>query len=211
MEENQRNKGLLGGIMLAAVAASLCCIIPLLFASAGLTAILVAEKFALIRPYMLAVTGLLLLAGFSFAYRPVKAACEPGSVCSAPKSRRRARLGLWLATAFAGLFALSPYWSAALIRGTAQKPNPVTLQAAGVALEKTTLRISGMVCEVCAATIEKDLRAQAGVRSAQVKFSESAAKVEFDPSRISLPQIRSIIEKAGYKVVDNGSIGESKG
>ncbi|MBI1954959.1 MAG: heavy metal transporter, partial [Acidobacteria bacterium] len=58
MEENTKNKGLLGGIMLAAVAASLCCIIPLLFASAGLTAILVAEKFALIRPYMLAVTGL---------------------------------------------------------------------------------------------------------------------------------------------------------
>ena len=49
MKEELKNKGLLGGIVLAAVSASLCCTIPLLFAGAGVTAIVVAEKFAAVR------------------------------------------------------------------------------------------------------------------------------------------------------------------
>ncbi len=211
MKDSAQNKSLLGGVMLAAVMASLCCVIPLLFAGAGVTAILVAEKFAIIRPYLLALTGLLLLAGFYYAYRPIKVACEPGSACATPASRRRARLGIWLATAFAGLFVLSPYWSAALIRSTAQKPNSPALQTAGVPVEKTKLHISNMVCEVCAAVIESDLREQAGVRSARVNFSEAAAEVEYDPSQISLPQIRRVIEKAGDHVEDSISASGKEG
>ena len=194
-------KKVVQGSMLAAVVASLCCIIPLLFAGAGAAAIAVAGKFAAVRPYMLAVTALFFLFGFYFAYRPVKVSCEPGSACATPASRRRARLGLWLATAFAVVLTTIPYWSPAMIRGTAQKSNPTTLQAVGGPVEKATLRISGMVCESCVALIENTLRAQAGVRSARVLFSQSAAEVEFAPSRISLSQIRKLIEKAGYQVL----------
>ena len=57
-----------------------------------------------------------------------------------------------------------------------------------------------MVCEMCAALVEKELAEQPGVRSAHVQFSESRAEVEYDASRISLPQIRSVMEKAGYHV-----------
>ncbi len=209
--EEKKESTLVGGVMLAAVVASICCVIPLLFAGAGVTAIVIAEKFAVIRPYMLAVTGLLLLAGFYFAYGPAKVACEPGSACATPTSRKRARLAIWFAAGFAGLFALSPYWSAALIRSTAQGPNVPALQAAGVPVEKATLHITGMVCEVCAASIEKDLRAQSGVRSAKVHFSESAAEVEYDPSQVSLPQIRGIIEKAGYHITDSSSASGKEG
>lgn len=211
MKDSAQSKSLLGGVMLAAVAASLCCVIPLLFAGAGVSAIVVAGKFAIIRPYMLAVAGLLLLAGFYYAYRPLKVACEPGSACATPASRRRARLGIWFATAFAGLFALSPYWSAALIRSAAQTPNSPALQTAGVPVEKTTLRISTMVCEACAAVIESDLREQAGVRSAHVRFSESAVEVEYDPSQVSLAQIRRVIEKVGYHVADSISASGKEG
>jgi len=199
MKDGTQNKGLVGGVMLAAAAASLCCVIPLFFAGAGTAAIVLSEKFAVLRPYLLAVTGLLLLAGFYFAYRPPKAACEPGSACATPSGRRRTRLGLWLAAAFAALLAFSPYWSAALIRSKAQGPNPAAVPAA-VPVEKATLRISGMVCEVCAALVEKNLQAQAGVRAARVRFDESAAEVEYDPSQVSLPQIQGVIEKAGYHV-----------
>ncbi|MBI4465431.1 MAG: cation transporter [Acidobacteria bacterium] len=209
--EEKKERTLAGGVMLAAVVASLCCVVPLLFAGAGVTAIVIAEKFAVLRPYMLAVTGLLLLAGFYFAYRPAKVACEPGSACATPTSRKRARLAIWFAAGFAGLFALSPYWSAALIRSSAREPNVSALQAAGVPVEKATLHISGMVCEACAASIEKDLRAHKGVRFAQVRFSESAAEVEYDPSQVSLPQIQGVIEKAGYQVVEAGSDLKRKG
>ena len=212
MEQNMKNNGLLGGVLLAAVTASLCCILPLLFAGAGVTAIVVAEKFAAIRPYMLAVTALLLAAGFYYAYHPGKESCEPGDACATPASRRRARLGLWLATGVALVLTTFPYWSGAVIRGVAQTSQAsLDLRATAVPLQKTTLQISGMVCEMCAALIEKELEKQPGVRSARVLFSESRAEVEYDPSAISLSRIRSLIEKAGYQVVVAASDVERNG
>lgn len=190
------------GGLLAALAASLCCLIPLLFAGAGVTAILIADKFAAIRPYLLVVTGLLLLAGFYFAYRPGKVNCEPGAACGTPPSRKRTRLGLWLATVFALVLTTLPYWSAALIRSTGPEANLSALQAAGIPITKMTLRVSGMICEVCAANLEKTLRAQAGVRSARVRISQSTAEVEYVPVQVSLGEIQSLIEKAGYRVVE---------
>lgn len=200
--ENNKTEGLLGGVVVAAVAASLCCIIPLLFAGAGVTAIVMADKFAVLRPYMLVVTGLLLLAGFYFAYRPVKLDCEPGAACGTPDSRKRARLGLWLATGFAGLLVSFPYWSGALIRSVANKAAPSEISTATIPTSKTTLRLSGMICEGCAAMIENDLLAESGVRSARVHFSESLAEIEYEPGKVSLQQLRRVIERAGYRVVD---------
>ena len=199
MKDDPKNKSLLGAVMVAAVLGSLCCIIPLLFAGAGAAAVVLAGKFAILRPYLLAATGLLLVAGFYFAYRPLKSNCEPGAACAIPANRRRARLGLWLAAVFAVGLTTFPYWSAALVRSVGQKSSPTALQA-GVSPVKTTLHVSGMMCDVCAANIENTLRAQAGVRSAHVNFSKSAAEVEYNPSRITLPQIRSVVEKAGYQV-----------
>lgn len=203
MKEDVKDKGLLGGVVLAAIAASVCCIGPLLFAGAGVAAIIIADKFAVIRPYLLVVTGILLLAGFYYAYRPNKECCETGSACAIPGNRRRVRIGLWFAAAFAVVLTTFPYWSAAVARRITQQPqNPALVQAGGLPAEKATLRISGMVCEMCALGIENTLRKQPGVRSARVNFSESAAEVEYDASQVSLPQIRSIIEEGGvYHVV----------
>ncbi|MBI4460215.1 MAG: cation transporter [Acidobacteria bacterium] len=207
MEEKngRKEKMLTGGVVLAAVTASLCCTIPLFFAGAGVTAIIVAEQFAAVRPYLLGVTGLLLAAGFYYGYR--QKSCEPGGVCATPQGRRRVRLGLWLATAFAVVLTTIPYWSPAVVRGMAQ-----TSQASSaVPVQKATLQISGMFCELCAAGIENSLKAQAGVRSAQVHFSESAAEVEYEPSRVSLPQIQNVIERAGYRVEKIASGSRKKG
>lgn len=199
MKEEFKNKGLLGGIVLAAVTASLCCTIPLLFAGAGVTAIVVAEMFAVVRPYLLAVTGLMLAAGFYYAYR--RKSCASGGVCATPESRRRVRLGLWLATVVAVVLTTIPYWSGAVVRGVVQTSQaPSEPQNIAVPSHKTTLQVSDMVCEMCAALVEKELAEQTGVRSAHVQFSESRAEVEYDPSRISPAQIRGVVEKAGYQV-----------
>jgi len=203
MKDDTDNKGLLGGAALAAVMASLCCLIPLLFAGVSFTPIVVADKFAVIRPYLLVITGALLLAGFYYAYRPLKSCCEPGSACGTPASRRRTRIALWLATAFAVVLTTFPYWSPAVARGITQSPQtPLVGLAAQGPVTTAKLRLSGMVCEMCALGIENTLRKQPGIRSARVNFSESAAEVQYDASKISLAQIRSIIEEGGiYHVV----------
>jgi len=203
MEDKAKTKNLLGAAMLAALTASVCCIGPLLFAGAGATAIVLADKFATIRPYLLVVTGILLLAGFYYAYRPLESGCEPEAACGSPVNRRRTRIALWLATAFAVVLTTFPYWSPAVARRITQPPqNTSAGLAAQGPVQTANLRLSGVVCEVCALGIENALRKQPGVRSARVHFSESAAEVEYDASKISLAQIRSLIEVGGvYHVV----------
>ncbi len=103
-----KDKAFIGASVVAAVAASLCCILPIIFAVAGAGIIGASAFFAAWRPYLPAVTALLLAAGFYFAYRKPKHACEPGSACEVPSVNKKGRTGLWIATAFVGAFAAFP-------------------------------------------------------------------------------------------------------
>jgi hypothetical protein len=139
MKEELKNKGLLGVIVLAAVSASLCCTIPLFFAGAGVTAIIIAEKFAAVWPYLLGVTGLMLAASFYYAYR--QRSCEPGGVCATAAGLWRVRLGLWRATAVAVVLTTFPYWSGAVVRGVIQTSRAASeLQSPAGPLQKTTFK-----------------------------------------------------------------------
>lgn len=98
------------GSVLAAGAASVCCVGPVLAVTAGATALTaISMRFEPYRPLFLIVTAVLLGFGFYSAYRPTVEACAPGSTC-APDSRGRARLTVWIAAAFVILFAAFPYY-----------------------------------------------------------------------------------------------------
>jgi mercuric ion transport protein len=94
-----------GGIVGGLVAAS-CCVLPLGLVTLGIGGAWMSRLTALApyKPYTLAAAGLLLGVGFWHTYwRPAKA-CEPGSLCAVPASRRFTKAALW---AGAGLVALS--------------------------------------------------------------------------------------------------------
>lgn len=72
-------------------------------------------------------------------------------------------------------------------------------------LEKVSLKIDGMTCEIgCARTIQSKLSKANGVKSAKVSFEEKNGIVEYNPNKISENQIVEIVEQiAGgdlYKV-----------
>jgi mercuric ion transport protein len=79
-------KGVVGSVV-AAVAASTCCIGPVVFSLAGAGALSAAStRFEPYRPWFVAMTVVLLGLAFYAAYRPVRTeadcdddACEPGS------------------------------------------------------------------------------------------------------------------------------------
>ena len=102
------------GSVLAAIIASFCCILPIVFALAGFSILGASALFDAWRPYLLGVTFGLLGLGFYFAYRPKKEQCAPGSACAMPVTNRSGRLMLWLATAAVVLFAAFPYYSGAV-------------------------------------------------------------------------------------------------
>jgi len=69
-------------------------------------------------------------------------------------------------------------------------------------MEKATLRLSNLSCPDCADKISKILLKQNGVTKADVFFTTSKVKVEWDAEQITLEQIEKTIKKAGYRVAE---------
>ena len=68
-------------------------------------------------------------------------------------------------------------------------------------METTTLKIRGMTCGGCVASVERVLRGLDGVGRAEVSLANNEATVEFEPDRVKLAELESAIEDAGYEVV----------
>lgn len=102
------------GSVSAAIIASFCCILPIVFALTGFSILGASAVFDAWRPYLLGITFGLLALGFYFAYRPGKEQCVPGSACAMPVTNRSGRLMLWIAAVGSILFAAFPYYSGAV-------------------------------------------------------------------------------------------------
>ncbi len=64
-----------------------------------------------------------------------------------------------------------------------------------------TFDIKGMHCASCSAIIEKTLKKQPGVISAQANYGTEKAKVSFDDGKISAEQLSKSVEPLGYSLV----------
>ncbi|NKF08470.1 copper-translocating P-type ATPase [Clostridium gasigenes] len=64
-----------------------------------------------------------------------------------------------------------------------------------------SLKIEGMTCASCAKAVERTAKKVQGVSEASVNFATEKLNVSFDETVVSLSDIQSAIEKAGYKAV----------
>jgi copper chaperone CopZ len=186
------------GAIGAAVAASLCCVLPVAAAALGVAGFAASAFFAAWRPYLLGLTVALLGAGFYLAYRAPTATCEPNSLCEQPGFVRSSRTALWLVAVLVAVLAAFPYYSGALVRVLAREPRAA--QPANLVSEHVVLTIQGMDCTACAALIEKSLSRIQGVRSAKVSFEKKEASIDYDPRVVAPEQFVKAIDEAGYKV-----------
>lgn len=102
---------LIGGA-LAAIAASLCCLGPLVLVMLGIGGAWVANLTALepLRPYFLAAAVVALFFAWKKIYRaPAAAACAPGSLCAMPQTNRIYRLLFWTVVALVALGLVFPF------------------------------------------------------------------------------------------------------
>lgn len=67
--------------------------------------------------------------------------------------------------------------------------------------KKQQFPIIGMMCAVCAGTVEKTAASLQGVREASVNFANASLSIEWDPSVISAEQIAAAIREAGYDMI----------
>ena len=98
------------GAVAAAIGASLCCVLPVVVAFAGVGSAAFGVVLEPFRPYLTALTALLLGFAFYRAYRPQETQCDPGEVCSVTENRRGQRILLWIATAAALALLTFPYY-----------------------------------------------------------------------------------------------------
>jgi P-type Cu+ transporter len=66
--------------------------------------------------------------------------------------------------------------------------------------QQVILPITGMTCANCVATIERNLKKEAGVQSSVVNLSNERATIEYNPVVVSIPSLVNRIERAGYGI-----------
>lgn len=67
-------------------------------------------------------------------------------------------------------------------------------------VKSVTLKIEGMNCDGCAATLHALVQRQAGVKAATVTFEGGEARILYDPAVIDEDRLVAAVERPGYRV-----------
>ncbi|QQS34185.1 MAG: cation transporter [Acidobacteriota bacterium] len=223
MYKESGEKVFLGGAVVAAVAASLCCILPVVAIAFGLGAFGIASVFESLRPYMLVVvTAALAFSFYRIYFR--REECGEGQACSTKPMGRFNQIALWVATVAVVGIAAFPYYSGAIIsaldRQQPQVAEPNQMVIAGEnktynldtqnseetafsesevqTLKTLVIAVEGMTCEGCASHINIALKRIKGVISAEANYREKNVKVVYNPKLVVVERIKQGIRDAGY-------------
>src|SRR5882672_5073286 len=98
----QKEKLTAVGSVVAAIAASICCIGPLVAALLGVGSLAAASGLQKWRPVLLGVTFVLLAVAWYLTYRkPYTVPCGEAAACAAKPTAKGSKLALWIATVLA--------------------------------------------------------------------------------------------------------------
>lgn len=115
----RRSALLAAGGLLGALAASSCCVLPLVLFSLGISGAWLGTLTALApyQPIFVVITLAFLATGFYLVYRKPKVACADEQACARPLSVRIVKVALWIATALVAAALMFPVL-APLLLGT---------------------------------------------------------------------------------------------
>jgi len=195
------DKPLVGAGLLAALAASLCCITPLLAVVGGLGG--VASSFSWLepfRPYLIALSvGVL---GFAW-YQKLKPRVvdDCGCAVDTKPSFMQSKRFLGVVTVLAALLLAFPYYGASLYPTTAVLAPALATTKAAPVWQTANYRIGGMTCEACAKHVEHAVQQLPGVQAVRVSYPQGTAQVRFDAAKSPAVQVTQAINGTGYQVL----------
>ncbi len=189
--------------ILTAVAASLCCITPVLALVSGASG--VASSFSWMepfRPYLIGFTVLVLGFAWYQKLKPNKAA-EPDCACEEDEKQSfwQTKAFLGIVTVFAIIMMAFPFYGQ-IFYPENRIPTELVLSENFQELE---LNVSGMTCNGCEDHVEHTISALPGVNGVSASFSEELVKVRFDAGQTDKKAIVNAINGTGYKV--EGTVG----
>ena len=65
-----------------------------------------------------------------------------------------------------------------------------------------TIKVEGMMCAKCSASVTKALKATDGVEDAQVSSDKGEAVIKYDDQKLTETKLREVIKSTGFKVVE---------
>lgn len=65
-----------------------------------------------------------------------------------------------------------------------------------------TIKVEGMKCAKCSASVSKALKATEGVEDAQVSSEKGEAVIKYDDQKLTETKLREVINATGFKAVE---------
>lgn len=189
---------LIGAGLLTAIAASLCCITPVLALIAGTSGL--ASTFSWLepfRPYFIGLTILVL--GFAW-YQKLKPKKQIDCNCDTEEKPKfiQSKMFLGIITAFAIVMLAFPYYSSIFYPKTEKQI--IVVDKSNV--QKVEFTISGMTCASCEEHVNHEVNKLTGIISSNASYENGNAIVEFDNSKTNISEIENAINSTGYSVTD---------
>jgi copper chaperone CopZ len=198
----------IGAAVLAAIAASSCCIAPLVLAALGIGGAGAFVTLASYRPYILSVTIVLLAVGFYLTYRrPTATVDGDACACERPKVGRAGRWGLWIATLAVVLLAAFPTLAARLAGSRLDSHLAITSTSA---TQTVVVSVRGIDCEACAIHLKAALDKVGGLRKLDLDIPGQAVTVVYEPASGRLDAYVAAINALGYEATLPTSPGASR-
>jgi copper chaperone CopZ len=197
MEDKKSNRALLTGVV-AALAASSCCIPPLIALIAGVGG--ASSSLSWVEPFRPYLVGFAILAlGYAwYAHLKPKKADDCGCEIEKPKfyQTRGFLVGMSI---FALLSITLPYYSGIFYADNAKE----VIVSNKDDLIQTTVEIEGMTCDACQEHVDHAINELEGIVSVKTSYSLENTVVEFDKTKTDIEEIRNAINSTGYKAIDN--------
>jgi len=192
------DKKLVTAGLLTAIAASLCCITPVLALIAG-TGVL-ASSFSFLeplRPYFIGLT--ILVMGFAW-YQKLKPKKQIDCNCETNENPKfiQSKMFLLIVTLFAIIMLAFPYYSNIFYPNTEKQIIVVDKSN----IQKVEFRISGMTCASCEEHVNHQVNKVKGIISSAASYKNGNAIVAFDNSIVNINDIQKAIKLTGYSVTN---------
>lgn len=195
-----RNNRLMGTSVLTALAASICCITPVLAVLAGTTGL--ASTFSWIepyRPYLIGLTVLVLAFAWYQKFKP-KTKAEIDCECEDDKPQFINSKGfLFLVTLLAGAMLAFPNYSHVFYSNPNMNKEVVYVEQSNV--KEIRVTIEGMTCTGCEAHIESQVNKLDGILNVNADYQAANTIVKYDETKVDLKKIETAILSTGYKIV----------
>jgi copper chaperone CopZ len=188
--------------LISAIAASLCCITPVLALIAG-TSGLASTFFWLepLRPYLIGLTVLVLAFAWYQKLKPKKQ-IDCGCETNEKPKFIQSKMFLGIVTVFAVIMLTFPYCSSVFY----PKPEKQIIVVDKTNIKEVEFTVSGMTCASCEEHINHEVVKLTGIISSKASYENGNAIVEFDKTKTDIQEIEKAISKTGYSITDKKAI-----